>query len=195
MEQPSTTGGWAAMVRDGKASLRCQLQSRVKGLKKICQHADLRTRKMVASGLITSKLQYLLPLYGAAPDYLMQTLEVQQMAAARAVLGRCAWCWSNARILSSLGWLNISQLYVSSVLTLAHKIVTTLEHLPENRLTLRLQHPSRDWKRAARLGRDGASSEPDSPHPQHLQQPGHPVLQPDPARDEKLQPGQVQMRR
>ena len=119
------SGNWAAMVRDGRASLRCQLQSRVNALKKICQHADLQTRKMVAGGLITSKLQYLLPLYGAAPDYLMRTLQVQQMAAARAVLGRCSWRWSNVRILASLGWLNVRQLHVSSLLNLTHKIVTT----------------------------------------------------------------------
>ena len=52
------------------------------------------------------------------------------MAAARAVLGRCSWGWINAKILNSLGWLNMRQLHMSSVLTLAHKIVTTRK--PEN---------------------------------------------------------------
>ena len=92
-------------------------------LKKICQQADLRTRKMVAAGIITAKLQYLLPLFGAAPDYLLRTLQVQQMAAARAVLGPRAFRWSNQRILAALGWLNVKQMYVTSVLALTHRIV------------------------------------------------------------------------
>ena len=81
------SGTWSAMIRDGKASIQAQLRSRVNALRKICHHADLNTRKIVAAGIITSKLQYLLPLFGAAPDYLLRTLQVQQMAAARAVVG------------------------------------------------------------------------------------------------------------
>jgi hypothetical protein len=119
------SGTWTAMIRDGKASVQAQLRSRVNALRKICQQADLKTRKMVAAGIITSKLQYLLPLYGAAPEYLMRTLQVQQMAAARAVVGRQAFRWSNTRILSYLGWLNVRQLYVVSVLALTHRIVMT----------------------------------------------------------------------
>ena len=39
------SGRWAAMIRDGKTSLQCQLRNRVNALKKICAHADFRTRK------------------------------------------------------------------------------------------------------------------------------------------------------
>ena len=66
------SGNWAAMIRDGKASLQSQLKNRVNALKLICQQADLRTKKMVANGIFQSKLQYLLPLFGAAPDYLLR---------------------------------------------------------------------------------------------------------------------------
>ena len=45
------------------------------------------------------------------------------MAAARAVVGPGAFRWSNLRILSFLGWLNVRQLYVVGLLTLTHKIV------------------------------------------------------------------------
>ena len=117
------SGTWNAMIRDGKASIQAQLRSRVNALRKICQHADLRTRKMVAAGLITAKLQYLLPLFGAAPDYLLRTLQVQQMTAARAVVGPRAFRWSNQRILDFLGWLNVRQMYATSVLALPHRIV------------------------------------------------------------------------
>ena len=117
------SGTWTAMIRDSKASVQAQLRSRVNALKKICQHADLKTMKMVAAGIITSKLLYMLPLFGAAPDFLMRTLQVQQMAAARAVVGPRAFRWSNLRTLSFLGWLNVRQLYVVGLLTLTHKIV------------------------------------------------------------------------
>jgi hypothetical protein len=124
------SGTWKEMIRDGKASMQTQLRNRINALKKICQNADFKTRKMVAGGLIQSKLQYLLPLFGAAPDYLMKGLQVQQMAAARAVVGRRAFRWSNSRVLDTLGWLNVEQQYVASLLTLTHKIVTSGK--PEN---------------------------------------------------------------
>ena len=119
------SGNWGTMMRDGKASLQAQLRNRVNALKKICQYADLKTRKSVASGLIQSKLQYMLPLFGAAPDYLLRGLQVQQMAAARAVVGPRCYRWSNLRILSVLGWLNIKQQYAASTLLLTPKVVTT----------------------------------------------------------------------
>ena len=84
------------------------------------------TRKIVAGGLIQSKLQNLLPLFGAAPEY----LQVQQMAAARAVVGPRAFRWSNTKMLETIGWLNVKQQNLASLLTLTHKIVTTKK--PEN---------------------------------------------------------------
>ena len=113
------------ILADGTASLQCQLRNRVNALKKICTHADYKTRKMVAGGIVIYKLQYLLPLFGAAPDYLLPGLQVQQMAAARAVVGPKCFRWSNVRILNYLGWLNVKQQHAASTLILTHKIVTT----------------------------------------------------------------------
>ena len=60
-----------------------QLTSRIGALKIIARNADLKTQLSVANDLIQAKLTYLLPLFGAAPTYLMNTLQVQQLAAAR----------------------------------------------------------------------------------------------------------------
>ena len=49
---------------------------------------------MVAGGLIQAKLAYLLPLFEAAPDYLINGLQVQQLAAARVVVGHACFKWS-----------------------------------------------------------------------------------------------------
>ena len=53
------TGGWKEMLRDGKESVLKQVTSRLNGLKKIAVNADFKTRLMVATGIIQSKLQYL----------------------------------------------------------------------------------------------------------------------------------------
>ena len=98
------SGTWATMIHDGKASLQSQQRSRVNSLKKICMDADMMTRKTVAVGLVLSKIQYLLPFFGAAPDYLLRGLQVQQMAAARAVLGRQSSRWNNRAGSFSPSW-------------------------------------------------------------------------------------------
>ena len=109
-----------------------------------CKYADFRTRKMVAGGIVQSKLKYLFTLFGAAPAYLLLGLQVQQMAAARAVVGLQSRQWSNSRTLNFLGWLKISQQYTASILILTHKIVTTRR--PENihkSMVLSFPYPTR----------------------------------------------------
>ena len=49
--------------------------------------ADFKSKLSITTALIQSKIQYLLPLYGGAPDYLMNAVQVQQLKAARFVCG------------------------------------------------------------------------------------------------------------
>ena len=79
------SGGWRLMLRDGEASVLKQVTTRLNGLKKIAANADFRTKLTVATGIIQSKLQYLMPLWIGAPDYLVKALQVQQLNAARTV--------------------------------------------------------------------------------------------------------------
>ena len=81
------SGSWKMFIREGKGSIVKQLISRTGALKIIAKNADFKTRLMVAGGLIQAKLAYLLPLFGAAPEYLIHGLQVQQLAAARVVIG------------------------------------------------------------------------------------------------------------
>jgi hypothetical protein len=113
------------MVRDGKCSVRKQLATRIGALKIVAKNADFNTRKMVANGLVQAKLTYLLPLFGAAPDYLVKGLQVQQLAAARVIIGHSCFRWSTERILRAVGWLSVRQLHMYSVLMLTHRVVTT----------------------------------------------------------------------
>ena len=80
------SGRWSEMVKNGNTSIVKQLAGRLNGLKKLKQ-ADFRSKLAVATGIIQSKIQYLLPLYGGAPDYLKKAIQVQQLKAARFVCG------------------------------------------------------------------------------------------------------------
>jgi hypothetical protein len=131
-EQETLLGGiihqngiWRMMIRDGKGSIRKQLTSRIGALKIIARNADFKTRLSVANGLIQAKLTYLLPLFGAAPAYLMNTLQVQQLAAARVIMGHACFKWSTERLLQAVGWLSVKQLHQYSVLMLTHRVITT----------------------------------------------------------------------
>ena len=78
---------WKLHLRDHKGSLLSQLSSRLNGLKKVSINADFSTKLMVANGVILSKLTYLITLWGGAQQYLIDAVQVQQLAAARVVCG------------------------------------------------------------------------------------------------------------
>ena len=118
-------GNWRMMIRDGKRSITKQLACRIGALKIIAKNADKQTRLMVAGGLVQAKLAYLLSLFGAAPSYLINALQVQQLAAARVVLGHRCLRWSTEKMLDAVGWLSVRQLHQYSVIMLTHRVVTT----------------------------------------------------------------------
>ena len=118
------TGRWNEMVKNGGSSIISQLAGRLNGMKKLRQ-ADFKSKLAVATGVILSKIQYLLPLYGGAPDYLIKAIQVQQLKAARFVCGYSSFYWSTHKLLKTCGWLSIRQQEFYSSTLLAHKIVTT----------------------------------------------------------------------
>ena len=119
------SGNWRMMIRDGKGSISKQLATRIGALKIISKNADQKTRLMVAGGLVQAKLSYLLPLFGAAPGYLIDILQVQQLAAARVVLGYRCFRWSTEKMLNAVGWLSVRQLHQYSVIILTHRVIMT----------------------------------------------------------------------
>ena len=81
------------MVKNNKSSIICQLAGRLNGLKKLKQ-ADFKSKLTVATAVVQSKIQYVLPLYGGAPEYLIRAIQVQQLKAARFVCGYSIFYWS-----------------------------------------------------------------------------------------------------
>ena len=72
-------------LSEGDSSLSKQLTFRINRLKKISVNATFHTRLVVANGAVMSKMAYLITLWGGAPVYLLKSLQVQQLTAARTV--------------------------------------------------------------------------------------------------------------
>ena len=116
---------WKLHVRDHKGSLINQLGSRLNGLKKVCVNASFDTKLMVANGVVMSKLTYLITLWGGAQEYLLSAVQVQQLAAARAVCGFGCWRWSRQKLLDKMGWLSVRQLIFYHTVLQVHKTLKT----------------------------------------------------------------------
>ena len=70
------------MISNGKSSIVSQLSGRLNGLKKLKQ-ADFKSKLQVATGIIQSKIHYLLPLFEGGLESLLNATQVQQLKAAR----------------------------------------------------------------------------------------------------------------
>ena len=116
---------WKLHIRDGKGSLLNQLSSRMNGLRKVSVNASFSTKLMVANGVIVSKLSYLITLWGGAQQYLIDALQVQQLAAARVVCGFGCWRWSKQKLLDKVGWLSVRQLIFYHTVLQVHKTLQT----------------------------------------------------------------------
>ena len=72
-----------------------------------------------------SKLVYLIAVWGGAQKYLLNSLQVQQLAVARLVCGFNSRMWSRKKILSKVGWLSVHQLVVDNAVLQAQKAIST----------------------------------------------------------------------
>ena len=97
-----------------------QLTSRINGLKRVSHDTSFGTRLMIADGIVMSKLTYLITLWGGAQQYLLNALQVQQLSAARVVLGFGCWGWRRSRLLKKVGWLSVKQLVFFHTVMQAH---------------------------------------------------------------------------
>ena len=97
------------------------LNLRINGLRKVSFAANFKCRKMLANGLVMSKLVYAIQVYGSASEYLIDILQVQQNEAAR-IVTRLGWTANTKTSLMQVGWLSIRQLVVFHSLLTVFKI-------------------------------------------------------------------------
>ena len=120
----------------------------------MCVNASFGTRLMVANGVVMSKLVYLITLWGGAQQYLLNAVQVQQLAAARAGFG--CWRWSRRKLLDKMGWLSVRQLVFYHSVLQVHKTLKT-------RVPLSLfQALSVDFPRRTRSAANGQIRQDDS---------------------------------
>ena len=99
------------------------LTSRVNALSKVSRISSFKTRKMIADGIVMSKLLYLIQWWGGGSAYLLQYLQVLQNRAARMVT-KLSWSTSTSKLLNQLGWLSVKQLVEFHSLTLLFKMIS-----------------------------------------------------------------------
>ena len=109
------------ILNDDESLLKV-LNNRLNALKKVGKVASFKSRKMVATGIIISRISYLIPLWSGADDYLIKSLQVVQNKAARIVTrgGRRTPIKS---LLKQCGWLSVAQLGVYHSLVLLFKVL------------------------------------------------------------------------
>ena len=141
---------WNHHIRDHSKSVVKQLTTRINGLKKISKNATFRTRLMKANGAVISRLVYMISVWGGAQKYLLKSLQVQQLTAARTVCGYMSRFWSKRKLLQRVGWLSIRQLIYFHTVLQAHKVI--ISGKPASiRESISTSHPYRT--RNATIGR------------------------------------------
>ena len=100
------------------------LNNRLNALKKVSKAASFKSRKMVANGIIISRLLYLIPLWSGCEGYLLNSLQIVQNKAARLVT-KCGKRTPVKSLLNQCGWLSVAQLSVFHSLVLVFKVLET----------------------------------------------------------------------
>ena len=109
-------------ILNDEESLLTILNTRLKALKKVGMVASFKSRKMVANGILISRIIYLIPLWSGTEDYLMKSLQIVQNKAAR-IVTRCGKRTPVRNLLKQCGWLSIAQLGVYHSLVLMFNIL------------------------------------------------------------------------
>ena len=100
---------WKENIRDNAKSLLNMITTRINALSKISRINNFRTRKMIANGIVMSKLIYLIQLWGGSPKYLIRILQKLQNRAARLVTKKNIFTPIRV-LLTQCGWLSVHQL-------------------------------------------------------------------------------------
>ena len=109
-------------LQANKDSLLSSLNKRIGALKLIARVANFKTRKMIADGILMSKLIYLIELWGGSSKYLLEALQKAQNRAARFVT-KLDWSTPVSELLKQCGWLSVHQLVVYHSVVMVFKVI------------------------------------------------------------------------
>ena len=100
---------WNEHIMGNEKSIFRTLISRINALRKIRQIAPFKTRKMIANGIVMSRLTYLIQVWGGCPKYLLDLLQTLQNKAARVVCNEGIYT-PVQKLLENCGWMSMRQL-------------------------------------------------------------------------------------
>ena len=114
-------------IFNGRSSVISSLKIRIGALKRVSKIASFKTRLSVYMSLVISKILYVLPLYGGAPEYMMTALQRKMTEALKIVIwrkwevrGHCLT--STAELLSQCGLLSVKQMVFYHSAAAVHKL-------------------------------------------------------------------------
>ena len=110
-------------IKDNELSLHRQLTTKINSLQKISYAASFSTRRIIANGIVISRIIYAIKLWGGANDYLLKILQVLQNRAARFVTKLDIYT-SQRVLLFQCGWMSVKQLAAYHSLVLVYKTKT-----------------------------------------------------------------------
>ena len=111
-----------------KNSILSRLGTRIGALKQISKIASFKTRLSVCSALVISKILYMLPVHGGAPDYMLTALQRKMTAAMRTVRRR-KWqvlgqrLTSTRELLRQCNYLSVKQMVYYHSVAAVHKLL------------------------------------------------------------------------
>ena len=122
----SNNFSWKEHLQDNEYSLQRQMTSRINALKKISFSASFKTRKMIANGVVISRIIYVISLWGGTIDYLLKMLQVLQNRAARFVTKKDIFT-SQKQLLLECGWMSVRQLAAFHSLVQVYKTLHSMK--------------------------------------------------------------------
>ena len=100
---------WKSHIVDGEKPVLSQLRKQAGLIKHISKNMSMRSRKILAEGLVLSRLKYLLPLWGGTTENHLRKLQVIVNNVARTITGLNRRT-STVTLMSQCNWLTVKEL-------------------------------------------------------------------------------------
>ena len=113
---------WNAHMVTGEKPLISEVRKKIGALRHIKSQLNLQSRKILAEGLILSKIKYLIPLWGGLPKSTMNKIQVLINMAGRFVLNVSKRTKSKT-VLEKCGWLSAIEMTKYQTMVLVWNIV------------------------------------------------------------------------
>ena len=120
--------GFGEHLVGGRNSLVSTLTTRISALKRISKVSSFKTRLQVCTALVISKILYVLPLCGGAPEFMLTSVQ-RKMNEAMRVVTRRRWevlgrrLTSTAELLKQCNYLSVRQMVFYHSVAMVHKVL------------------------------------------------------------------------